>query len=155
MQIASVDLFSFFNLLLGFLMGDCGTRNGCRMLMSQYVSDSQAQTHKPPSCVNQKLQEHMFLSIKQSSERMELSSNLVSNNYFVTTFGNMNMENQKRILKIGHFSWHKTTQMKFDIHLIASKKGGSSPSWPTIGSNVWDVKTWWDYRINVGSTVIR
>lgn len=111
MQIASVDLFSFFNLLLGFLMGDCGTRNGCRMLMSQYVSDSQAQTHKPPSCVNQKLQEHMFLSIKQSSEMMELSSNLVSNNYFVTTFGNMNMENQKRILKIGHFSWHKTTQL--------------------------------------------
>lgn len=40
-----------------------------------------------PSCVNQKLQEHMFLSIKQSSEMMELSSDLVSNNYFVTTFG--------------------------------------------------------------------
>lgn len=39
----------------------------------------------------------------------------------------------------------------FDIFFSASKKGGSSPSWkhrqedyeiaPTIGSNVWDVKT--------------
>ena len=90
-QIASDDLFSFFNLLLGFLTGDCGTVAWMQDVdVSICLRFSSTNTQTSILC-QPKIQENMFLSIKQPSELMELSSNSVSNNHFLTTIGHRKM----------------------------------------------------------------